>query len=866
MHLEGAALEKEVKRALDEYLDKVVREVEQEGSMVAARILRSLVDEGSEGGIVRDWNFVSKVVEETGVEDGVARAVLDSLYDRRLVERRHETEKPEYKLVHDFLAETIRNVYDDKGIRFHKAAAALVDNFGVALRANMSEDSREDLAFTHVKDFWRNYHPIHASDLTEGQRQAVVAPFILPSESLKKLIVANLDKSAAGACLVVDILLQLLYMFGSYGRARELQEAFAQLLRARGMESLAIEYEHRHGAFWQQVLEDRYLAEPSAGDLKGDELRDRDLMRELLRMAQQERSYSLPRLRGRLSLKSRLPLWRLIRKLEMDGQLYRETAGDLSPEELFSFEWTFAPQQPYLEAFGALEDARAYQGVMFHFPAGEHAMRNQRAAKKVLIRTVAAERGARGTAPGWREADDQKLLQSQADSGTEFEQMLFNIGLDNAVMLNRKKSKMWVVLEAQEYSAEEMINLCEDVEKRLGEKGARIEGKILADISQSIANRKDLTRGLGTLADVPQPAYRVLSTESSSPWEGIWQECMVKAGFVTQLPVDIDWQAVDEAEEEPKKVWLDALKEAVRAVGDRAMVKPVVTEFLKGGTPVDIEDEGSLELAWNRARTSKFIFPNVVVEELKGDIEKELMVTLVRRGDGSYVRVPPIWYKCVRDFAWEKDLKHKSVPMAMDYAWVEPDSGNGTSHTDDAIFETALRHSIRVAEKMWDEIEAMHGKVYNHFLEFEWLVLKDGTVALNEIKPTQLDKGIISNDAFSLSDSDLLVRNLFDLPLPDTVKKIRPTETILVGAILTNRNDLDVPKIVEGRQLISYSRKGIRHALELGADLFLYSDKMRSKPYIGRRMGVVTIIGKSLEEAEQTLAEVRAALEPRYGE
>jgi hypothetical protein len=68
--------------------------------------------------------------------------------------------------------------------------------------------------------------------------------------------------------------------------------------------------------------------------------------------------------------------------------------------------------------------------------------------------------------------------------------------------------------------------------------------------------------------------------------------------------------------------------------------------------------------------------------------------------------------------------------------------------------------------------------------------------------------------------------------------------------------------IAEGRHLIGY--EGIPEALELGADVFLYSEKMRSIPYIGRRMGILTVTARNLEEAEQSLQAARAALKPQY--
>ena len=166
-----------------------------------------------------------------------------------------------------------------------------------------------------------------------------------------------------------------------------------------------------------------------------------------------------------------------------------------------------------------------------------------------------------------------------------------------------------------------------------------------------------------------------------------------------------------------------------------------------------------------------------------------------------------------------------------------------------------------LAERLWSEVERAGYVADNRFLELEWFVLDDGQLMLNEIKPTQLDKGIISDSAFTHSDSELLVRNLFGLPLPDEVRLARPRETVVLGTILTT-SKLDIEMILRRRLLIGYD--GIANALQQGADVSLYADKMRSRPYIGRRMGIAMASAYDLGEAIEILQAARSALNPQY--
>lgn len=834
----------QIQNITNSYLEENIPETKPAG--LTSKVLRSLVKQGHAGSIIANPMTIQTIAQKTGIEEKIVASFIQEIHQRNLV---YFDQNQLVHIVHDFLGKIIFDKYDEQSIQIQQAADRLVESFGIILEAGMSEDDRERAILSFTRDFLNQQYVTYSERIEPEDQTKFLDRMTVTSELLKTLLETLLSRNKLNeVCILVDIFYQLLLILKTYDRAEALRRYFIQVLQEKfpktKIDHIIHAYQTGYHLCWDSMLH--------GGELDKDS-EDYKVLQKLLRIAQQERGHTIVDLRDYLKLDTRLTLWRLLYKLWQEGEIYQPVQTDQWP--LFTYEWILAPKRSCLEKYQCVEDHRTYHYVIVHIPAGEHAMRNQRAARKLLIRTVAVEQGWRGTAPGYHEADDKRLINSYSDE--EIYRVLSSIVKDSTVMLNKPDSKIWVVLEAQEYPIENIVNISYKINEEL-KNDQTIQGRIITDVGASIANRKDLTRGLATLADIPQMPYQVLAVKREETWRHLWRAGIERKDTARWLPEDWGTLSTDNQ----KKIWLHTLQEAIEAVGGCAMIKPITTEFLKGATPVESTNQ-DMELAWERVQR-RVGFPSVVVEKFIPNIQKELLVIVIKDPNKGYIDIPPVWYRCTHGYDWRADKKHHSVPVAMDYAWVhsKQDVVTGESFQQaQKIFEKAREYSRRVAEQLWDEIEIEGYEVQNHFLELEWFVLDNGELMLNEMKPTQLDKGIISNVAFTHSDSELLVRNLFRLPLPDKVQIIRPQETLVCGAILTKSNQ-DIEMIVKDKRLIGYD--GIAPALELGVDVFLYADKFRSVPYIGRRMGILTVSTDNLENAEKIFKDACAMLEPKY--
>jgi formate-dependent phosphoribosylglycinamide formyltransferase (GAR transformylase) len=875
--------ETRIRATRDRYLQDAVSDIGSELKAIAPKILRCLVDPSDVDRSIakRKARTEDELAERTATDQVTVGHVVDELVSRRIVDVRIVAGNRTVEVVHDFLAQQILTNYDDKSICLVEAADKLVRDLGMILKLSADGEPPEELALGIVQDFLGQQHKVY-EELRPEEKLAVakrLTPASLDVSGLIRDLDAASRRSRGEARLAKDCLAQVLLLLGAYKEAEDLYDP--------------CENRQLSQDFWLSARQQEVMSGPLDQEYLPTTVADEQLRNLVLRLAQQEQERTLVELRAELlallkldpqlpRLDSRLPLWRVLYRLWVGGQILwrNKKTGEYSPArmhqaiwppaDIFSYRWVLAPDRNYLRQHDALQDHRTYQGALVHIPAGEHAMRNQRAARKVMIRTVAIEKGTRSTSPGYHEADDRYLI-SDYKNDNEFKALLRRIAYDNAVLLNEKDRKLCVVLEAQEYPVERMANMCAGINKDLqalndghGDEKDRIQGQVVVDMGVAIANRKDLTRGLAALVGVRQPAFRVLYREEDrradeQNWPAIWRYCAEHADSEAPLK---GWNGAQDAESKTR--WLAAVRQAVDELGGQAIVKPVTTEFLKGSTFVT-RDRKTLELAWQRAQTIKHAFPRVVVEEHVQVIKKELLVTVVAWPDPNdkekpihFVDVPPVWYRCGSPFGWREDATCNSVPTFMDHAWVEQGSAQ-----DAAIFARARTQSEQIAAQYWHQISAQGHIVSNYFLQFEWFVLPDDSLLLNEIKPTQLDKGIISGAAFTHSDSELLVRNLFGLPLPATVRMLRPQETVLVGAVVI-KDESDFQPIERQRMLIGYDPAGIKEALAKGVDVFLYSDKMRSVPYIGRRMGILTVTAGNKDEALRIFEEARAVLLPQY--
>jgi len=561
---------------------------------------------------------------------------------------------------------------------------------------------------------------------------------------------------------------------------------------------------------------------------------------------------------------SRFPLWRAL--LLLGGELKvgeeritRAVVSDGSPHDigyLFNFGWRIVPSTRLTELFLVQEDARTYRGLLVHIPAGEHAMRNQRVARGLMIRTAAIETSSRRSSPGFHEADARELIDGYE---THTAEALSRVVENHAQLLRGKEQMAWVILEAQEYSQSRLLNWVQETQDRLRERYEGLDGRVLADPGAGVANRKDLARALAELEGVPQPGFRVIGpTRGDEDWDELWRLGLEKPGLFSRVT--------------DRSSWSSCLARVRSELGSRGLViKPLVTEFLKGatvlpeaGTDLSAEAmEALLARLSNRVGCTDASIPSALVEE-KVDVAIEVLSLVVERGGagGAHsapVKVPPIFYGCVP----VEVTDDADVPYAFESAWTLRDqiSEEALGPVRDSGLLPGLPSAEKlqralgqielfgeaIARRLWQTVESRSKLgAPNRFLACEWFVTPDGEVLLNEVKPTQLDKGIITNFAMSHSDSELLVRNLFGLPLPGSVRPAFAEPVSFLGTVIVNK----IPGRKSGSRplLAGFAPEGIDEVVAQCAAVQLYPDKMRSVPYAGRRFGVVSYTGQTVAE------------------
>jgi hypothetical protein len=562
---------------------------------------------------------------------------------------------------------------------------------------------------------------------------------------------------------------------------------------------------------------------------------------------------------------TRFPLWRALlllgQRFSHSGNTFVEAVVSSrkpgSVGYLFSFDWRIVPSTSLTEFFDVREDGRTYRGLLVHIPAGEHAMRNQRAARGLMIRTAAVETRSRKSSPGFHEADAKELIDGY---GSETSDALSRVVENHAQLLRGAEQTAWILLEAQEYPQRELLEWVRRTQADIKSRYGGIEGRILADAGAGVANRKDLTRALASLGGIRQPQYRVIGPEAGDvDWDSLWHRGIGEGERFRRVRSRGEWET--------------ELELALSDFGSNGIVaKPLVTEFLKGATVLDSgwsKDGASDDFRhpWTRVRKisrgEEGLPPFALLEE-RIDVAVEVLSMVVERPEdgtgGSFVEVPPVFYRCT-----EIDVEDAAdVPLAFECSWIFRDGLSeralgpvrasgllpdlpSTSELHGAL-EKIKTDGEALALRLWEEVGSVDGLgAPNRFLACEWLISTDGAVYLNEIKPTQLDKGIISHFALSHGDSELLVRNLFGLPLPLRVQPTFADPVAFLATVLTRK----IPSVSgRGRPLLTgYEPMGVEGALSRATAVHLYPDKMRSVPYAGRRFGVVYFTASNLAEA-----------------
>jgi 5-(carboxyamino)imidazole ribonucleotide synthase len=169
----------------------------------------------------------------------------------------------------------------------------------------------------------------------------------------------------------------------------------------------------------------------------------------------------------------------------------------------------------------------------------------------------------------------------------------------------------------------------------------------------------------------------------------------------------------------------------------------------------------------------------------------------------------------------------------------------------DGILDVAIVPA-RVAARLIDEARAIATRVagaleYRGVLCVELFVAQDGALLVNEIAPRPHNSGHFSIDACITSQFEQQARVLADLPLGDTRQHTPAVMVNLLGDLWFAGEDSETPREPAWGEIL-------RHP---SAKLHLYG---KAEPRRGRKMGHVTCLGATLEDALATARAIKVAL------
>lgn len=257
--------------------------------------------------------------------------------------------------------------------------------------------------------------------------------------------------------------------------------------------------------------------------------------------------------------------------------------------------------------------------------------------------------------------------------------------------------------------------------------------------------------------------------------------------------------------------YASSLREVNRAagkVGFPCVVKPIMSSSGKGQSVVQTERD--LASAWSfSCKGMRGDIKRVIIEEfIKFDLEITLLT--VRQHNGKILFLPPIGH------CQEKgDYRESWMPAK--------------------ITDSQLRKARMMARKMTDRLGGAG------IFGVEFFVTKDD-IYFSELSPRPHDTGLVTLISQNLSEFDLHVRAILELPIP----KVNYFGPAASAVILSHKDKKTAP-----------TYKGLAQALSLGqTDVRIFGKPTMRK---FRRMGVVLARGSSIHQARK-LAKKAASL------
>lgn len=246
---------------------------------------------------------------------------------------------------------------------------------------------------------------------------------------------------------------------------------------------------------------------------------------------------------------------------------------------------------------------------------------------------------------------------------------------------------------------------------------------------------------------------------------------------------------------------LGGLREALRRVGFPAVLKTATLGY-DGKGQAKIGSEADIESAWANAGSNESILEAFI------DFEKEISVVAARGMDGSFAH-----WGVIENVHGHHILDTAKAPASLDD-------------------QTADR-AVDIAKRILDELGIVGVACVEMFLT------RDGEILVNEIAPRVHNSGHLTIEASFTSQFEQHVRAICGLPFGDT--RIRPSA---MANLLGNLWAGDSPNWVA--------------ALGPGdAKVHIYG---KSEPRGDRKMGHVTCLGRTADEALTHAIQARTAL------
>ena len=159
------------------------------------------------------------------------------------------------------------------------------------------------------------------------------------------------------------------------------------------------------------------------------------------------------------------------------------------------------------------------------------------------------------------------------------------------------------------------------------------------------------------------------------------------------------------------------------------------------------------------------------------------------------------------------------------------------ARVDSALTDRARRLAHDVAQAL----------DYRGILCVEMFVTRDGALLVNEMAPRPHNSGHYTIDACVTSQFEQQARVLADLPLGDPSQHTPAVMVNLLGDIWFDDSESATPREPDWRRILTHPR----------AKLHLYG---KAEPRRSRKMGHVTCLGATLDEAQGTARTIKSAL------